>query len=104
MVTKQEMLKTTKVGESSTKRCPTCGKHIAHEDLIFCSGKCKSIYELEQKTAQSGNKELDQLMDQYRRGNWTEVDGKEFGPEPRYKKRKKRGRPKAKKQGGEEGR
>lgn len=91
-VTKTEMTKSTKVGESSTKRCPTCGKHLPNEELIFCSGKCKSVYELEVRTAESGSRELDQLMAQYRRSNWTEVDGKEFGPEPRYKngKRKKR--------------
>ena len=57
------------------RRCPICERKITQPGWAYCSLKCKDDGESKKPIRGVNNKEVDELMRQWRQGNWTKVDG-----------------------------
>ena len=56
------------------KRCPVCSKRVQHPGWAYCSLKCRDEGKSKRPIVVY-NSEVEELMRQYRAGNWTKVDG-----------------------------
>ena len=57
------------------RKCPICSERIPQRGWDYCSFRCKDIGESRKPLRGANMSEVEELMRQFRLGNWTRVDG-----------------------------